>query len=58
VIEGTGARYREAYERITGEAFDDYLSRAGVTPRHDDKAPDDKAPDDDAALERLREGRA
>jgi phosphoribosylaminoimidazole-succinocarboxamide synthase len=65
VIEGTAARYREAYERITGEAFDGYLSRAGVSPRDDDKARhddmaqhDDKAPDDDTALERLREGRA
>jgi phosphoribosylaminoimidazole-succinocarboxamide synthase len=65
VIEGTAARYREAYERITGEAFGAFLARAGVTPRHDDKAPhdetaphDDTAPDDDAALERLREGRA
>jgi phosphoribosylaminoimidazole-succinocarboxamide synthase len=50
VVEGTAARYREAYERITGEPFGEFLSRAGVTP------PDDEAPDDDAALERLREG--
>jgi phosphoribosylaminoimidazole-succinocarboxamide synthase len=50
VLEGTAARYREAYERITGEPFDAYLSRAGVRLRDDDEAPDD------AALERLREG--
>ena len=30
VIEITGAKYREAYERITGEPFDDYLRRSGV----------------------------
>jgi phosphoribosylaminoimidazole-succinocarboxamide synthase len=52
VIEGTAARYRKAYERITGEAFDAYLVRTGVPPLDDD------APNDDAALERLREGRA
>jgi phosphoribosylaminoimidazole-succinocarboxamide synthase len=51
VLEGTSARYREAYERITGEPFDTYLARAGVTPRVGGEAPDD-----DAALERLREG--
>ena len=28
VVEGTNARYREAYERITGEDFDYYLSQA------------------------------
>jgi phosphoribosylaminoimidazole-succinocarboxamide synthase len=53
IVEGTAARYREAYERITGESFDDFRARAGVTPRDDEKAPDD-----DAALERLREGHA
>jgi phosphoribosylaminoimidazole-succinocarboxamide synthase len=52
VVEGTAERYREAYERITGESFGAYLARAGVIPRNDDEAPDD-----DAALERLREGR-
>ena len=51
VVEGTRARYVEAYERITGESFEDYLVRAGVTPR------DDRARDDDPALERLREER-
>jgi phosphoribosylaminoimidazole-succinocarboxamide synthase len=56
VLDGTAARYRDAYERITGEAFEEYLHRAGVSPRDDDRAPDDEAPDDDAALERLREG--
>jgi phosphoribosylaminoimidazole-succinocarboxamide synthase len=30
VIEMTGAKYREAYERITGEPFAEYLRRAGV----------------------------
>lgn len=28
VVEGTNARYREAYERITGEDFDYYMSQA------------------------------
>ncbi|MCD6021840.1 MAG: phosphoribosylaminoimidazolesuccinocarboxamide synthase [Actinomycetia bacterium] len=51
VVEGTAARYREAYERITGEPFGAYLARAGVVPR------DEESPDEDAALERLREGR-
>ena len=30
VVEQTAARYREAYERITGEAFEDYRKRMGV----------------------------
>jgi len=30
VVGQTAARYREAYERITGESFDAYLSRMGV----------------------------
>jgi len=30
VVSQTAARYREAYERITGEAFDTYLDRMGV----------------------------
>ncbi len=30
VIEQTAARYREAYERITGETFDSYLARMGA----------------------------
>ena len=51
VVEGTRARYVEAYERITGESFEAYLARAGVTPRGD------RARDDDPALERLREER-
>jgi len=29
VVEGTGARYREAYELITGEPFDAWLQRTG-----------------------------
>jgi phosphoribosylaminoimidazole-succinocarboxamide synthase len=28
VVEGTRARYREAYERITGQSFDDYIREA------------------------------
>jgi phosphoribosylaminoimidazole-succinocarboxamide synthase len=51
VVEGTRARYLEAYERITAEPFQGYLDRAGVTPR------DDRARNDDPALERLREER-
>jgi phosphoribosylaminoimidazole-succinocarboxamide synthase len=46
VVEGTRARYVEAYERITGEPFQGYLDGAGVTPG-----------DDDPVLERLREER-
>jgi phosphoribosylaminoimidazole-succinocarboxamide synthase len=30
VAEITAAKYREAYERITGEPFTDYLHRSGV----------------------------
>jgi phosphoribosylaminoimidazole-succinocarboxamide synthase len=30
VIAGTAARYRDAYERITGEPFDDYRRRVGT----------------------------
>ncbi|MGH2651916.1 MAG: phosphoribosylaminoimidazolesuccinocarboxamide synthase, partial [Actinomycetota bacterium] len=30
VIDQTAAKYREAYERITGEAFDAYLERMGA----------------------------
>jgi phosphoribosylaminoimidazole-succinocarboxamide synthase len=30
VVEATAGRYREAYERISGEPFDDYLRRMGV----------------------------
>jgi phosphoribosylaminoimidazole-succinocarboxamide synthase len=30
VVEQTAARYREAYERITGEAFAEYLARTGA----------------------------
>jgi phosphoribosylaminoimidazole-succinocarboxamide synthase len=30
VVGQTAGRYREAYERVTGEPFDDYLRRAGV----------------------------
>ena len=31
VVEQSAARYREAYERITGEAFETYLERMGAT---------------------------
>jgi phosphoribosylaminoimidazole-succinocarboxamide synthase len=44
VIEGTRARYVEAFELLTGERFADYRARTGAT-----------TVDDDAALERLRE---
>ncbi|HEX7248046.1 MAG TPA: phosphoribosylaminoimidazolesuccinocarboxamide synthase [Actinomycetota bacterium] len=30
VVAGTAARYREAYERVAGEPFDDYLARCGL----------------------------
>jgi phosphoribosylaminoimidazole-succinocarboxamide synthase len=30
VVEGTRQRYREAYEKITGEAFDEWLRRSGA----------------------------
>jgi phosphoribosylaminoimidazole-succinocarboxamide synthase len=33
VIDQTASRYREAYERITGERFDDYVARMGVGGR-------------------------
>jgi phosphoribosylaminoimidazole-succinocarboxamide synthase len=32
VVTQTAARYREAYERITGESFGAFLERMGVTP--------------------------
>ncbi len=32
VVENTRSRYIEAYERITGESFQDYLTRTG-SPR-------------------------
>ena len=33
VVVGTAERYREAYDRVTGEPFRDYLERAGVAGR-------------------------
>jgi L-ascorbate metabolism protein UlaG (beta-lactamase superfamily) len=30
VVEQTAARYREAYERITGDSWSSYLERMGV----------------------------
>jgi len=30
VVEGTASRYRDAYQRITGEPFEDYLAEMGV----------------------------
>ena len=46
VVDGTAARYREAYERVTGRPFDEYLRSMGV----------DAVPTADAAaLDRLRE---
>ena len=47
VVEGTAGRYREAYERLTGEPFEAYRERNNATDG-----------DDDAALDRLREGSA
>jgi phosphoribosylaminoimidazole-succinocarboxamide synthase len=35
VIERTSAKYREAYERVTGERFDRYVQRMGVTDEGD-----------------------
>ncbi|HUZ84983.1 MAG TPA: hypothetical protein VMU66_09830, partial [Gaiellales bacterium] len=32
VVEGTRARYVEAYERLTGRSFDEYLDQTG-SPR-------------------------
>jgi phosphoribosylaminoimidazole-succinocarboxamide synthase len=32
VVERTAARYREAYERLTGEPFEHYRRRMGVPP--------------------------
>ena len=49
VVAGTAGRYREAYERMTGEPFDAYLARAGVAG---------DASGDAAALDRLRKERA
>jgi phosphoribosylaminoimidazole-succinocarboxamide synthase len=46
VIDGTRARYVEAYERITGDGFDAYRARVGATTL-----------DDEVALDRLREER-
>jgi phosphoribosylaminoimidazole-succinocarboxamide synthase len=50
VVTGTATRYREAYERVTGEAFEAYLTRAGAVAR-------DTA-GEAAALDALREERA
>jgi phosphoribosylaminoimidazole-succinocarboxamide synthase len=47
VVEGTAGRYREAFERLTGESFDTYRERVHATHA-----------EDDAALDRLREGSA
>ncbi len=47
VIDGTAARYREAYERLSGEPWDDYESRMGVAG----------ATGDTEALERMRKER-
>jgi len=48
VIDGTAARYREAFERLTGEPFDEYLVRSGAA---------DDAASDATALDRLRDER-
>ena len=44
VVEGIAGRYREAYERLTGESFETYRERTHATDG-----------DDDAVLDRLRE---
>ena len=49
VVEGTSARYAEAYERLVGEPFEAFRERSG--------APDDPS-GDAAALDRLREEHA
>ena len=49
VVAGTADRYREAYERVTGEPFEAYRSRAGA-------AGDPSG--DTAALDRIRKERA
>jgi phosphoribosylaminoimidazole-succinocarboxamide synthase len=49
VVDGTAARYREAYERVTGRSFGEYLRSMGV---------DDVPTADAAALDRLREEHA
>jgi hypothetical protein len=46
VVQRTAATYRDAYARVTGEAFDRFLQRMGIT------APDGER--DAADLERLR----
>jgi len=30
VVDGTRARYVEAYEQLSGESFDEYLAKMGV----------------------------
>jgi phosphoribosylaminoimidazole-succinocarboxamide synthase len=35
VVERTSAKYRDAYERVTGERFDRYVQRMGVTDEGD-----------------------
>jgi phosphoribosylaminoimidazole-succinocarboxamide synthase len=49
VVAGTAARYREAYERVSGEPFEAYRARAGVAG---------DATGDAQALDRLRKERA
>jgi len=51
VVAGTAARYREAYERVTGEPFEDYLVRVGASERPG-------AAQEATALDRVREERA
>ena len=51
VLDGTAARYREAYERLTGGPFDGYLARMGVPGEGDVLT-------SESELERLREANA
>ena len=50
VVSGTASRYREAFDRVTGERFETYLARTGATGR-------DPA-EDEASLDHLGEERA
>jgi hypothetical protein len=47
VIDRTAMKYREAYERVTGERFEHYRHRMGVSTEHDRETSADD-------LERLR----
>jgi phosphoribosylaminoimidazole-succinocarboxamide synthase len=49
VVDGTRARYVDAYERITGEPFSDWLERSGgASARSAARAPAGRAPEPDS----------